>query len=191
MAATWDFHFICPAPMELEKILRKQMVHSIASIDNWEWQNQHSLNHISEINKILNKGKIVIVDIELNPYKSAGLYIQKEKENVFIYNFWTNIEGFPELDSDTTNKDNSRQYLHAYQIIGKLLKKHEIDFKVIAIGVESDIQYSDDIKDMISRSKNIAVWILHQNIGMDLTIENYHKKTIGELAAFIFEKEMP
>ena len=65
MAATWDFHFICPVPMELEKILKRQIVHSIASIDNWEWQNQHSLNHISEINNTLNKGKIVIVDIEL------------------------------------------------------------------------------------------------------------------------------
>lgn len=191
MAATWDFHFICPTPMELEKILRKQMVHSIASIDNWEWQNQHSLSHISEINNTLNKGKIVIVDIELNSYKSAGLYIQKEKENVFIYNFWINTEGFPELDSDTINKDNFMQYLHAYQIIGKLLKKHPIDFKAIAIGVESDMQYSDDIKDMINHSKNITVWILLQNIGTNLTIENYHKKTIVELAAFIFEKEMP
>lgn len=188
MAATWDFYFICPAPIALEKLLNEKAIHSILSIDNWEWQNQHSLKHISEINKTLNDKKIIVVDIESKLYQSTGLYIEKEKENVFLYNFWINTEGFPELDDDSINKNNVLQYLHAYQIIGKLLKKQQIDFKVIAIGVEGDIQYSDNIKNMINYSQNITAWIIHQDIGTNLTIENYHKKRIGELAAFIFEK---
>lgn len=188
MAATWDFYFICPVPIALEKLLSEQAIHSIICIDNWEWQNQHSLRHISETSKPLNSQKIIAVDIESKLYKSAGLYIEKEKENVFIYNFWINTEGFPELDNDSINKNNAIQYLRAYQTIGKLLKKQQIDFKVIAIGVESDIQYSDDMDNMINHSKNIIAWIVPQNTGTDLTIENYHKKTIDQLAAFIFEK---
>lgn len=191
MAATWDFYFICTAPIALEKLLSEQAIRSIICIDNWEWPNQHSLRHISEINKTLNDKKIIVIDIESKLYQSAGLYIEKEKENVFIYNFWINTEGFPELDSDSINKNNASQYLHAYQTIGKLLKKLQIDFKAIAIGVESSIQYNDDMGNMINHSKNITAWIVPQNTGTGLTIENYPKKTMGGLAAFIFEKEMP
>lgn len=86
-----------------------------------------------------------------------GVYIEKRRH---IYTFWVNTEGVAELDSDQIINANQKYYNQAYHILDSIIKKYDIPFDYIAIGLESDVYYCTDIRRAISRSSNVIIWLI-------------------------------
>lgn len=168
MAIMWEFTIISETAITLKTLTQISReykddikVKSVFSLDDWEWSNQQKLDDLIAIEENLNNGKIITVEMQSRLWKSLGMYIEKEK--VYMYTFWINTEGFPELDVDQITNENKKYYDYAYHILDRLIKKYDFPFEYIAIGLESDIQYCIDIKKMISNSNNVVVWLTKNN----------------------------
>lgn len=75
-----------------------------------------------------------------------------------------NTEGVPELDIDEINVTNKKYYDHAYRVLENVVEKYNISFEAIAIGLESSIKYSRDIKTMMRESDHVIVWLIKKGI---------------------------
>lgn len=174
MAAAWEFTIISETAIPLETLVQISReyeyavkVESVFCISDWEWSKQEKLADARKMEKELENGKIIVVEMRSKSWKSLGLYI--EKNEVYIYTFWINTEGFPELDADRITAENKSYYKHAYHILGSLIQKYSFPFQYIAIGLESDIQYSSDIKEMISHSYGVIIWMDRDSINKNQT----------------------
>lgn len=170
MAATWDIVLISPCFWDMRIEYEKKIgIGMIWSIDDWSWKNQREVQAISDVERMLDEGKIIVISFETNYWKDMGMYIEKEGE--YIYTLWFNTEGVPELDSDTVNEGNIKYYEKACRILKELITAYSIDFRAIAIGVESDVQYCGDIEKMMKDSYNVVVWILNKNGRIEIIFE--------------------
>lgn len=192
MAVVWDFTILSEKaiPLEILNQISKDYendinVTAIFSIDDWRWSNQRKLENVAEIKEKLEDGKIITVEMQSKWWKSLGVYM--EKEEVYIYIFWINTEGVMELDFDQISNINKKYYNQVYSILDILVKKYNIQFDFIAIGLESDIQYSADIRKMISNSNNIIVWLTKNNSNIVLP-ESLERYKISEELDTIFAK---
>ena len=165
MAVAWEFLVIKERAMEseiLEQIIEEYgdniNITDIFSMDDWKWSNQQRLKDIAEINERLDEGKIITVEMQSEKWKSLGLYAEKGK--AYLYTFWMNTEGHPEIDSDQITDANKQYYCQAYSILDKLIQKYKFSFNYIAIGLESDIRYGEDIGKTILDSRNVIVWLM-------------------------------
>ena len=172
MATTWDFVLISPHFFDIgmecgkrtgvkEGGIKRAGIKKLWSIDDWEWRNQQELRTFSDIERRLDEGKIIAVNFETDQWKDMGMYIEKEKE--YIYSLWINTEGVPELDSDMINEGNIGYYEKACRILEELISEYHIEFRVIAIGVECDVQYHEDIEKMMHDSRGVTMWIFNKN----------------------------
>lgn len=170
MAATWDIVLISPCFWDMGIEYEKKIgIGMIWSIDDWSWKNQREVQVISDVERMLDEGKIIVISFETNYWKDMGMYIEKEGE--YIYALWFNTEGVPELDSDTVNEGNIKYYEKACRILKELITAYSIDFRAIAIGVESDVQYCGDIEKMMKDSYNVVAWILNKNGRIEIIFE--------------------
>ena len=174
MAAAWEFvmmseYFITSQTIaQISKAFEHQIaIRSIASIDDWGWSNQQKLDDIFSIEQKINEGKIITVGISSHIWKSLGLYIEKE-DDIYIYTLWLNTEGFPEIDANRITDQNQKHYETAFSILESLVEKYNIQFKCIAIGLESEIRYCPDMMRMISGSSGVVAWLIHSSCMIDL-----------------------
>lgn len=190
MAIVWEFTIISEKAISLEIFNRISKeyenvvkVMAIFSIDDWGWTNQQKLENISEIKEKLNNGKIIIVEMQSKPWKSLGMYV--EKEEAYIYTFWINTEGVPELDVDQITNVNKKYYNQVFHILDRLIKEYNFPLDYIAIGMESEIQYCADINKMISNSNNVIAWLTknNNNVVLPENLERY--KVTEELDAIV------
>lgn len=190
MAIVWEFTIISEKAISLEIFNRISKeyenvvkVMAIFSIDDWGWTNQQKLENISEIKEKLNNGKIIIVEMQSKPWKSLGMYV--EKEEAYIYTFWINTEGVPELDVDQITNANKKYYNQVFHILDRLIKEYNFPLDYIAIGMESEIQYCADINKMISNSNNVIAWLTknNNNVVLPENLERY--KVTEELDAIV------
>lgn len=188
MAVTWDFILIssCFILNINEKREEKIGIEKMLSIDDWAWTNQREVQGFLDMERRLEEGKIIVIYIESNKWKNVGLYIEKEEEE-YIYTLWFNTEGIPELDSSKINNSNIKYYKRAYSVLEELIVKYNINFRIIAIGVESDVSYCDNLKKMISDSYNVVVWIINKNEKFKEPILNYKKRVEDAMNAIVYE----
>lgn len=165
MAATWEITCISTAAID-SKILAgicedykiNIKVKSISCIDDWTWSNQQTVQELSEIAEKLQMGKVIVIDLESETWESLGMYIEKEAQ-AYIYTFWLNTKGFPALDSDYITADNQKYYHEVYRVLKELDQKYATPFQVIAMGVETNIQYSPNMEKMIANADHVAAWV--------------------------------
>lgn len=162
---------------------------SLSSIDSWKWDNEHRINDLNNITEIIYQNKIVIVKLKSSLIKDLGMYIEKMKNN-YIYNFWINIEGYPELDYDLINEENRVFYERICQVILQLESSEPKLIEIVGIGLETDFYYSENIKEIIQNSRNMIVWILNKNFKVDTLIgyKGYKMETIQECDKILLKK---
>lgn len=60
--------------------------------------------------------------------------------------------------------------------------------EIIGIGIETDFYYSENLKKILSKSKNIDSWIIYDNVDIRI-FQNYKEKYIGEQKIKLFGKK--
>ncbi len=130
----------------------------------------------------LMNGKIVIVGLKSSLFKDLGVFVEKLDEK-YIYTFWINTETHPELDTDIGNKDI---YLKIFAEIDQMIKKFGLRVDTIAAGIETNLVYHKDRKEMIKKSYNINAWSFDKSIIIDDLWEFSHSR-IGDRDIFIAE----
>lgn len=177
MAVVWEFvimtkHIITPEVIKRinEEYKNQAEINTISSIDDWCWSNQRKLDCISSIEQELSEGKIITVEMHSSIWKALGLYIERDND-IYTYTFWINTEGFPEIDVDEITEQNKKYYVSACSILEHLMEKYVIQFECIAIGLESEVQYSSDMVKMISESSGVVVWLINKDYDINLPRE--------------------
>ena len=110
-----------------------------------------------------------------------------EKEGVYLYTFWINTDGFPELDVDKITDANRKYYNQVYHILDKLIEEYNLPFNYIAIGLESDIRCCADIRTAISNSNNVIVWLIKKGNNTILPENSKRQKVSEELEIIVIK----
>lgn len=192
MAVVWEINIINEEAISIEilSLIIKEYnndisVTTIASMDDWGWANKRQLDSIAEITEELDKGKIITIEMQSKQWKSLGMFA--EKEEVYLYTFWINTDGFPELDVDKITNANKKYYNQVYHILDRLIKECNLPFNYIAIGLESDIRCSADIRTAISNSNNVIVWLIKKGSNTILPENSKREKVSEELEIIVIK----
>jgi len=190
MAATLDINLLSKRIISfnvIKDILNSYGVdiNTISSIDNWMWENEKQIENLNYITKIIEQNKIIIIKLTFKLFKDLGIYIEKIDDE-YIYTFWLDTEGYPELDCDLVNNKNEVYYQKIYQIIVDLEKQQKDLLKIVGIGIESDFHYNKDVLDVIQNSYNIVSWVLNNDVKEKGILNGYYKKSIEKVNKTIF-----
>ena len=192
MAVAWEINIINEAsisPEILSLIIKEYKndinVTTIVSMDDWGWSNKRQLDSVAEITEELDKGKIITIELQSKQWKSLGMFA--EKEGVYLYTFWINTDGFPELDVDKITDANRKYYNQVYHILDKLIEEYNLPFNYIAIGLESDIRCCADIRTAISNSSNVIVWLIKKGNNTILPENSKRQKVSEELEIIVIK----
>lgn len=192
MAVAWEINMIneeAISPEILSLIIKEYKndinVTAIVSMDDWGWSNKRQLDSIAEITEELDKGKIITIEMQSKQWKSLGMFV--EKEGVYLYTFWINTDGFPELDVDKITDANKKYYNQVYHILDRLIEEYNLPFNYIAIGLESDVRCCADIRTAISNSNNVIVWLIKKDNNTILP-ENSKRQKVSEKLEIIVIK---
>lgn len=193
MAAVWEFSIIAEeaiSPKILNLIIKEYNnyvnLETIVSMDDWGELNKRQLDSIAEITGELDKGRIITIEMQLKQWKAFGMFAEKEG-GIYLYTFWINTEGFPELDVDKITDANKKYYNQVYHILDRLIKEFNLPFNYIAIGLESDIRCCADIRTAMSNSDNVVVWLVRKRSNMILPEKSKRQKVSEELDAIVVE----
>ena len=192
MAVAWEINMIneeAISPEILSLIIKEYKndinVTTIVSMDDWGWSNKRQLDSVAEITEELDKGKIITIEMQSKQWKSLGMFV--EKEGVYLYTFWINTDGFPELDVDKITDANRKYYNQVYHILDRLIEEYNLPFNYIAIGLESDVRCCADIRTAISNSNNVIVWLIKKGNNTILP-ENSKRQKVSEKLEIIVIK---
>ena len=192
MAVAWEINIIneeAISPEILSLIIKEYKndinVTTIVSMDDWGWSNKRQLDSVAEITEELDKGKIITIELQSKQWKSLGMFV--EKEGVYLYTFWINTDGFPELDVDKITDANRKYYNQVYHILDRLIEEYNLPFNYIAIGLESDVRCCADIRTAISNSNNVIVWLIKKGNNTILP-ENSKRQKVSEKLEIIVIK---
>lgn len=194
MAIVLEFNLICKELIDLKQILQnseigklKVSIDKISCIDNWMWENQQELQNIFLVSKALKETKIVVINLKSDILKDLGIYVE-EINGEYVYNFWINIEGYPDLDVDKINPNNEYYFQKFYQTFGELIKKQDIEFRILGIGLETNFQYERNNTDIIKKSENIISWIGNKDLKSNMALGNYRERKGVGMDFLIFER---
>lgn len=148
-------------------------------IDNWKWENQQAILDFSEIEEKIEKNKIVVIDLKLSVFKSAGIYIEK-MQNDYVYEMWIDTEGFPELDVDVITKANQKFYQRAYKALETIVERQKIPFKILGIGVETNFEYDEDVNEIVRKSGHMVSWVSNKTLEKKTPLSGGKIKKEGE-----------
>ena len=192
MAVAWEINIIneeAISPEILSLIIKEYKndinVTTIVSMDDWGWSNKRQLDSVAEITEELDKGKIITIELQSKQWKSLGMFA--EKEGVYLYTYWINTDGFPELDVDKITDANRKYYNQVYHILDKLIEEYNLPFNYIAIGLESDIRCCADIRTAISNSNNVIVWLIKKGNNTILPENSKRQKVSEELEIIVIK----
>ena len=177
MGATLDLNMISKKYININKILIlmeksfnvKIRVDEIEIIDDWQYSNVIYELEMDNVCKYIEVGKIA--NIQLNADNKFKMGCQIEKENgIYLTNLWIDTEKLQHLDSNWIIAENKIFYNKLIDIILELSNIYNII--IASVGVESTLEYSHELEDVIRESENISMWFIANK---DLkTIEGFH-----------------
>lgn len=193
MAVAWEINIITEeaiSPEVLNLIIKEYNnyvnVETTISMDDWGGSIKRRLDSIAEITEELDKGKIITIEMQSKRWKALGMFAEKEG-GVYLYTFWINTDGFPELDVDKITDANRKYYNQVYHILDKLIEEYNLPFNYIAIGLESDIRCCADIRTAISNSSNVIVWLIKKGNNTILPENSKRQKVSEELEIIVIK----
>jgi len=69
-----------------------------------------------------------------------------------------------------------------------LLKNQNIRFQILGIGLGTKFECGDTIIDTIEKSDNVITWIINENLGRTMILDNDVKRKEEGMNFWIFEK---
>ncbi len=158
-------------------------IEKIFSMDNWLWENRQEIHDLSEIDKLLQDQKILVVNADVYPFKDSGFYIEKSG-NKYIYDFWINTEGSPELDSDSINPRNKCFFEKLENTIVQFVTKYISVFELLSIGNETVFKFKGNIEDTVRETAGAFVWMIPQTLKIEIPMQEYDKKVLNGVEIF-------
>lgn len=157
-------------------------INEVCVIDNWSYENQEEIKIISdkEIDKLLDKGKIIVSYVTLDKSIMGGFYLIYQNGRVII-NLWIDTKTCEYLDCGFVDKSNEKVYK---QIVSWMLHmESKLSIEVCAIGTETDFVYEGSIRECVEKSMDIVCWILFHNTTV-LEIPNYNIRKVNQNYVF-------
>ncbi len=166
MAAVLDIDILSAGWADIKSVLRKAgeiycvdiKIDNISSIDDWQWTGKENVRY-DDILEALSSGKIIVIKASAEGYENLGVYI-KQAGQKYNYSFWIGLEKHPEMDSNEITAENKAHYEFLIDSVMKIFKELHIEFMACAVGIETMIEDSEVLEETISKSKNVAVWIV-------------------------------
>lgn len=194
MAVVLEFNLICKDVIDLDSVLQNSTIsklnisiEKVSSIDNWMWENQQELHDLAFVEKALKNAKIVVINLKSPLLKDLGVYVEKIREE-YVYNLWINIDGYPNLDTDNISSRNRHYFKKFYQTFDEEVKKQNIQFRILGIGLETNFQYEEKISDVVQKSENIISWIVDKDFKHDELLNNYKRNDLKGMNFLVYEK---
>lgn len=192
MSAVIEVNILCRRIINwdiVEELFSEHCLHieAITSMENWLWENEQTINSISQIESEINKHRIIRMILKSPGIENLGIFIQKEK-SYYYYNVWLDTSICEALDSDVVTNENRAFYEGVYQIISKIDQKTQSGIDVVGVGVETSFYLSENAFDVMCCSKNIASWILRYENGINQLETCYMKKRMEGCEMLILEK---
>lgn len=192
MAVVLDINMLCKKvlnPQIMEKVISDFgiSVGCISCIDNWMWDNEQQIRDISQITEKLASDKIIVIKLIFPLIKDMGIYVEWVN-NAYLYTWWLNAEGYPELDCDTITLDNKYYYEKAYQMVLALENSESNLLQIAGIGVETEFYCGENVIDIIHYSRNMTAWMLPSTVKADEMLTEYRKRDVDGGNKVIFEK---
>lgn len=145
----------------IEKYDKNISILDAVIIDNWEYENEISVNIIDEdINELVDKGKIILIDLCIQEDLHIGIH-QYIENNMYVTILWLNTLKLQYLDKNYVDETN----INFYNLVTEsIIKSGFYQQKTIsvAIGVESTIINSKDMLTTINESLNVVRWIVKE-----------------------------
>lgn len=195
MAATLDFNLLCLQKINLKEVFKAINVKygikvgQMLSINNWNWEEERTINNLHIIDNILEKKRIVVIYLKSEVFSDIGLYIEKFDQE-YLYSIWINTEGYEYMDSDKVDIHNVKYYEFIYQMFAEFVKRFGIAYRVLAIGVETNFIYSKNNEEIVKKSEYITSWVFKDDKIFSGSKEIYKKKSVDGLIGVIFEKNV-
>lgn len=169
----------------IENILSKYQVciDSVETMDDWNYNNLKKLEKVQifQMEKLISKGKILILNGVLDNLHNCGMHIFTHETGIFNIAFWISTKQLYFLDCDRITEKNIKIYDEITQnIIDNVNKNH---FMFCGIGSEIFMPDSYSINDVVSKSKNVNRWIFSNKEYNDFP-DDYQKKTWKQFTVY-------
>ena len=196
MSACLDLHFVCAAPIDFTKDISPLCakydfsVNGITAIDDWRWNHPAEIALLSDIGEVPESGRIVVIRLITPLCRNAGVYLEKVGRK-YVWSVWVSLERFPELENGRLNLRNKSHFDDIYSAISYISAFFRVHWELLAIGVETEFDYSDDRTDMIRNAHNIAVWSFGERESEStflLLRQGYHRRWSHDLNTYVFER---
>lgn len=191
MAATININCVLSDAVDIAVILQELRNNKLdvkvdkkISMDNWSWENQQEFQDVSDIYRLLQNNKIIVINAHLHTFKDFGIYIERCK-NKYFYEFWINTDGFPELDSDIINSQNISFFEKIQIFILHFVENHIGRFEIISIGNETLFKYKESIAETIQESDSALIWMIPKASENEMAVSGYSKRNVGSVEVFI------
>ena len=171
MSATFEFTVLCKKIIPIDVICNKLfqekskiIIDSIEIIDNWEYENQITLDMNIDMETLINyveNNKIVMINGLLNDNHRCGLFIEKVSNNITSLDIWISSKNLHFLDEDYITTENFSIYESITDSV--LQMNDEYDVYLCGIGVETCFVYNESIDCIIRESANVNRWIIPFN----------------------------
>lgn len=182
MGAVIELTIFCDKIIGFDEVTRqldimnyKVDLESVEIFDDWEYSNHQELNKVinfNDINKYVLENKIVLVNFNVNSIWRGGYYIDRVNNHIFEVSVWLNTYNLEYLEIDKITDLNRRFYDELTNVTVKISNQYSI--LLAGIGVETSIDYYDDITKIIDKSYNVFRWIVPSII--DLHLNRFTKK---------------
>lgn len=166
MGATLDLNIASTKSINIKEIFIlmeknfnvKISVNKIEIIDDWEYSKTVNELDIDNVYQYIEDGKIANIYLNANNKFKMGCQLEKENGD-YLANLWIDTEKLQYLDTNRIMAENEQIYNKLIDIILALSKVYEII--ISSVGVESILEYSQELKDVIKESENINMWFIN------------------------------
>lgn len=134
---------------------------SLELIDNWDYENQVSLDINTDMEVATEysiKGKIVMLSGFLEHKHRCGYTSQMLNSNMFLTGIWMSTAELTVLDTDFITKSNCNIYNPITEDIIKL--NNDCQIILCGMGVETYVNFEQPLESILKTSKNVNRWIV-------------------------------
>lgn len=194
MAANIDVTCVFREAMDVADVLqelqgngRNVRIKKTFCMDNWRWEGRREVQDLSEVRGLLRDQRIIVVNAHVDPFRDFGCYLEKNGDN-YIYDFWMDTEGFPELDSDVIHPQNRWFYDGLQDAVTPFLERHVPDFEFLSAGVETVFSYRGNAAGTIRATEGVVLWMVPGKTGQGIDLQGYRRTIRNGVATFRKEK---
>ncbi|KEO81055.1 hypothetical protein [Tumebacillus flagellatus] len=148
----------------LETSGRKVTLRECELFSNWEYEDHTSWvpadvqAAFQELQEGILISKIAQMHFLVDDRCTGGYAAYKVSPDQFELSVWINTSGLESLQGDEVGADNRSFYDQLTKTVGQVGKQH--NFTSAYVGLETSVEFSEDLVEMMRNSHNVFRWIL-------------------------------